>query len=169
MRFIVSITEAGSSTIALVRPILARGVAACRRRARIVVDGAFSRSDVVKAIALGADMVGIGRLYARAGCRSIDGIVRVLELLEAEITDVSMLGVNPAQRINASHSAKRTGLSATCIGVPSFDWPRMNIDDPAPSQHCREGTQNGQSRARHGAFSLNGGICSIATLYHKRR
>ena len=56
-------------------------------RATIAIDGGFSRgTDIVKAIALGADIVGIGRAYcyglAAAGS---EGIVRVLELLEEEI------------------------------------------------------------------------------------
>ncbi len=61
--------------------------AAVRGRARIIVDGGFSRgTDIVKAIALGADLVGLGRLYlyglAAAGAA---GIGRVLELLEDEM------------------------------------------------------------------------------------
>lgn len=65
-------------------------------RAEIVVDGGFVRgSDVVKALALGANSVAIGKLQgfglAAAGR---EGIVRVLEILEAEIrTTLGLLGV----------------------------------------------------------------------------
>ena len=59
-------------------------------RAKIAVDGSFSRgSDIVKAICLGADWVGLGRLYcyglAAAGAA---GIERVIELLEEEMREV---------------------------------------------------------------------------------
>ena len=62
----------------------------------MVVDGGFSRgTDIVKAMALGADMVAIGRLYlyglAAAGA---DGVARVLEILQDEIeTTLGLLGV----------------------------------------------------------------------------
>ena len=62
-------------------------VAAVAGRARIIVDGGFCRgSDIVKAIALGADLVGIGRLYCYGlAAAGEDGVARVLELLEAEV------------------------------------------------------------------------------------
>ncbi len=71
-------------------------VAAVKGRAHIVVDGGFYRgTDVVKALVLGADAVGIGRLYcyglAAAGAA---GVLRVLELLETEIRMcLGLLGV----------------------------------------------------------------------------
>jgi isopentenyl diphosphate isomerase/L-lactate dehydrogenase-like FMN-dependent dehydrogenase len=56
-------------------------------RAKVIVDGGFYRgSDIVKAIALGADLVGIGRLYCYGlAAAGEDGVARVLELLEAEV------------------------------------------------------------------------------------
>jgi len=65
-------------------------------KAEIMVDGGIMRgTDVVKAMALGADAVGIGRLQclgiAAAGQA---GIVRALELLEVEIrTCLALLGL----------------------------------------------------------------------------
>jgi glycolate oxidase len=65
--------------------------------ARVIVDGGFARgSDVVKAIAMGADLVGLGRLpcfgLAAAGA---PGVVRVLELLEDEMRIcLGLLGVD---------------------------------------------------------------------------
>lgn len=65
-------------------------------RALVIVDGGISRgSDVVKARALGADLVGIGRLYvyglAAAGAQ---GIARVIELLEEEVAEcLGLLGL----------------------------------------------------------------------------
>jgi len=68
-------------------------------RARVVVDGGFSRgTDVVKAIAMGADAVGIGRLFCYGLAAAGEaGIVRVLELLENEIR--SCLGLLGATRL----------------------------------------------------------------------
>ena len=77
--------------------VLPEIVDAIGKRATVIVDGGISRgSDVVKAIALGADLVGIGRLYvyglAAAGA---DGIVRVMELLEEEVAEcLGLLGLS---------------------------------------------------------------------------
>jgi isopentenyl diphosphate isomerase/L-lactate dehydrogenase-like FMN-dependent dehydrogenase len=71
-------------------------VAAVAGRAQVWVDGGFMRgSDVVKAVALGASLVGLGRLpclgLAAAG---VPGLVRALEILEEEIlTCLGLLGV----------------------------------------------------------------------------
>jgi isopentenyl diphosphate isomerase/L-lactate dehydrogenase-like FMN-dependent dehydrogenase len=75
-------------------------------RAKVYVDGGFSRgSDIIKGIALGADLVVIGRLYlygiAAAGA---PGVVRVLELLEAEVLEcLGLLGVTSLPQLNRSH------------------------------------------------------------------
>ena len=62
-------------------------LAAVGGRASVIVDGGFTRgSDIVKARALGADLVGLGRLpcfgLAAAGQA---GLERVLEILEDEV------------------------------------------------------------------------------------
>jgi isopentenyl diphosphate isomerase/L-lactate dehydrogenase-like FMN-dependent dehydrogenase len=67
--------------------VLSEVVTAVGGRAAVMVDGGFLRgTDVVKAIALGAQCVGVGRLeclgLAAAG---VAGLVRALELLEDEI------------------------------------------------------------------------------------
>jgi isopentenyl diphosphate isomerase/L-lactate dehydrogenase-like FMN-dependent dehydrogenase len=71
-------------------------VSAVGKRATIVVDGGVSRgTDVVKALALGADMVGIGRIYCYGlVAAGSEGIIRVLELLEEEIIEcLGLLGI----------------------------------------------------------------------------
>jgi 4-hydroxymandelate oxidase len=72
-------------------------VAAVGSKAAIVVDGGIRRgTDVIKAIALGADAVAIGRpqLYGLAA-GGADGVQRVVELLRAEL-DLAMALVGAA-------------------------------------------------------------------------
>jgi len=81
-------------------------VAAIKGKAEIVVDGGFCRgTDVLKAIALGAELVCIGRLYAFGmAAAGRDGILRVLELLQDEIfRSMALLGVNKLSELNASY------------------------------------------------------------------
>lgn len=85
--------------------VLPEIVDAIDKRAIVVVDGNICRgSDIVKAIALGADAVGLGRLQgfglAAAGPA---GVVRMLELLEEEATKVlGLLGVNSFAELDRS-------------------------------------------------------------------
>ena len=71
-------------------------VRAVNGRARIIVDGGVQRgSDILKAVALGADAVALGRLQGwglAAGGK--DGVVRMLEILEDElICEMGLVGV----------------------------------------------------------------------------
>ena len=76
------------------------------RKIPVWVDGGFMRgTDVVKAIALGASAVGIGRLcgfgLAAAG---VPGLVRTLELLEDEIRIcLGLLGVTSYAELTPAH------------------------------------------------------------------
>ena len=106
-------------------------VAAVGGRAKIIVDGSISRgTDVIKAIALGADAVAIGRLYvyglATAGSA---GIVRVLEILEEEIRIcLGLLGVTRFADLDKSYvCAHRRWSGPTCI-APSRCWICWTID-----------------------------------------
>ena len=86
--------------------VLPEIVAAVAGRARIIVDGGFYRgSDIVKAVALGADLVGLGRIYCYGLAAAGEvGIIRVLELLEAEVIEcLGLLGVTSLAELCPSH------------------------------------------------------------------
>jgi len=84
-------------------------VDAVRGRAEIVLDGGIVRgSDVVKAIALGARAVAIGKLQgwglAAAGQA---GLVRVLEILRDEtVTTMGLLGITKLDQLDLNHLGK---------------------------------------------------------------
>lgn len=67
--------------------ILPEIVREVKGKTKIIVDGGIQRgTDIIKAIAIGADMVGIGRLQCVGlGAAGEDGLVRVLEILEEEL------------------------------------------------------------------------------------
>jgi glycolate oxidase len=91
--------------------VLPEVVEAVAGRAAVAIDGGFSRgTDIVKAIAMGADLVGVGRMlcYGLAAGGSA-GVVRMLELLEEETTlalgllgATSYAGINPSMLTNAA-------------------------------------------------------------------
>jgi len=86
--------------------VLPEVVAVAKGKAKIIIDGGFCRgTDVVKAIALGADLVCVGRLYAFGmAAAGRDGIYRVLELLQDEITRaMGLLGVNKLEELDPSY------------------------------------------------------------------
>ena len=72
----------------------------------VYIDGGIKRgTDVVKALALGARAVGIGRpvLYGLAGYGQ-EGVERVLEILEDELaTAVRLLGVTSVHEVGRQH------------------------------------------------------------------
>jgi glycolate oxidase len=81
-------------------------VEAVAGRAEIMMDGGVLRgNDVVKAMALGATAVGIGRLYGLGLAAAGEaGITRVLEILEEEIrASLGMLGVTGWSELNAGY------------------------------------------------------------------
>jgi glycolate oxidase len=84
-------------------------VAAVDGKAQIVIDGGFYRgTDVLKAIALGAHAVGIGRLQAWAlGAGGAEGLIACLGMLETEIlTTMGLLGVDRLSKLDSSYIAK---------------------------------------------------------------
>jgi glycolate oxidase len=97
--------------------VLPEIVDAVAGRAKIMIDGAFNRgTDIVKAIAMGADLVGLGRMQCYGlAANGQGGVLRMLELLEDEVQRaLGLLGVakfseldrsylHPAQPVNAAH------------------------------------------------------------------
>ena len=78
-------------------------------KAEIVLDGGITRgTDIVKALALGANAVTIGKLQGwGVGAGGKAGLVRVLELLEEElIVDMALLGVTRIDQITQSYVCK---------------------------------------------------------------
>ncbi len=84
-------------------------VEAAGGKADIVLDGGVARgTDVVKALALGAKAVTIGKLQGWGlGAGGKDGLVRVLELLEEEmVVDMALMGVTRVDQITSSYVCK---------------------------------------------------------------
>ena len=112
--------------------VLPEVVKAVGGRARIIVDGCFQRgTDVVKAIALGADLVGMGRMpcfgLAAAGAA---GCVRMLELMEDEIRiALALLGVDRLSALNPSyvHAGAARHAAACLQRVPAARRPRLLV------------------------------------------
>ena len=72
----------------------------------VIIDGGFMRgADVIKALALGARAVGIGRLQALGlGAGGEHGLLRALTILEEELViSMGLLGVTRVDEINTQH------------------------------------------------------------------
>jgi isopentenyl diphosphate isomerase/L-lactate dehydrogenase-like FMN-dependent dehydrogenase len=85
--------------------VLPEVVEAVAGRAKVIVDGGFYRgTDVVKAIAMGASLVGLGRMqcYGLAAAGQ-QGIVRMLELMEDEIIrTMGLLGATSYGKLDST-------------------------------------------------------------------
>lgn len=93
--------------------VLPEVVEAVRGRAEVMVDGGFFRgTDIVKAMALGACAVGIGKLQGLALAAGGEaGTVRMLELLEDEVRRcLGLLGVTSYAELDASYIASAPPL-----------------------------------------------------------
>ena len=106
--------------------VLPEIVEVAKGKAQIVVDGSFSRgSDIVKAICMGADWVGLGRLYCYGlAANGAAGIERVVELLEEEMKEVmGLLGVTSLKQLDKSYISQ--GMPTNLPGVHSA-FPLMH-------------------------------------------
>ena len=95
-------------------------------RADVVIDGGFMRgSDVLKAIALGARAVGLGKLQVWALAAGGEAaLLRCLEILEEEIvTAMGLLGVTALDQLDASYLAPVEPVSEPGIAgaYPRFE------------------------------------------------
>ncbi|MGP0094795.1 MAG: alpha-hydroxy acid oxidase [Xanthobacteraceae bacterium] len=109
--------------------VLPEIVDVARGRAKILVDGAFCRgTDIVKAIATGADLVGLGRMQCWAlAAAGQAGIARMLELVEDEVQRcLGLLGVARLADLDRSY------LHPTAPTTPPHvlsAFPLLKIDD----------------------------------------
>jgi glycolate oxidase len=95
----------GRGTIDMM-PDVVRAVAG---RAQLVLDGGILRgSDVVKAVAMGANAVAIGKLQGWGlGAGGVEGLVRVLEILEEEmIVAMGLLGITRLDQLTPAYICK---------------------------------------------------------------
>ncbi|HEX4034537.1 MAG TPA: alpha-hydroxy acid oxidase [Solirubrobacteraceae bacterium] len=124
----------GDATIESLREV----VDAVGGRAEIVVDGGFLRgTDVLKAIALGATAVAVGRLEALALAAGGEvALVRVLEILEEEISvAMALLGVKSVAELDETYVRRAQALPAASPLLAAFperahDWPRPDANTP---------------------------------------
>jgi isopentenyl diphosphate isomerase/L-lactate dehydrogenase-like FMN-dependent dehydrogenase len=109
--------------------VLPEIVAAVAGRAKILVDGSFCRgTDIVKAIASGADLVGIGRMQCFALAAAGEaGIVRLLELMEDEVKRcLGLLGVSKFAELDRSYLHAAESITPPHV-LSAF--PLLEIDD----------------------------------------
>jgi isopentenyl diphosphate isomerase/L-lactate dehydrogenase-like FMN-dependent dehydrogenase len=109
--------------------VLPEIVAAVAGRAKIMVDGGFCRgTDIVKALAAGADCVGLGRMQCFGlAADGHNGIVRMLELLEDEVKRcLGLMGVTEFAALDGSYL--HPALPPTAPHVLSA-FPLLHIED----------------------------------------
>jgi isopentenyl diphosphate isomerase/L-lactate dehydrogenase-like FMN-dependent dehydrogenase len=109
--------------------VLPEIVDAVGKRANIIIDGAFNRgTDIVKAIAMGADLVGLGRMqcYGLAADGQA-GVRRMLEILEDEVhRALGLLGVNKFSELDRSYLH-----TAPAVHMPHVlsAFPLLKVED----------------------------------------
>ena len=110
--------------------VLPEVVKAVDGKAKVWIDGGFSRgSDVVKAVAMGAELVGIGRLYCYALAAAGEaGVSRMLQLLETELQEVlGLLGATNFGELNGSYLAPAPPVVPPHVHSA---FPLTNLSDP---------------------------------------
>jgi isopentenyl diphosphate isomerase/L-lactate dehydrogenase-like FMN-dependent dehydrogenase len=109
--------------------VLPEIVDAVAGKAKLIIDGGFARgTDIVKAMAAGADLVGLGRMQCYALAAGGEAaLVRMLELMEDEVQRcLGLLGVVTFADLNRSH------LHAAAATAPPHvfsAFPLLEIDD----------------------------------------
>jgi isopentenyl diphosphate isomerase/L-lactate dehydrogenase-like FMN-dependent dehydrogenase len=93
--------------------VLPEVVSVVGKKAEVWVDGGFMRgTDIVKAIALGAKTVGLGRLTGLAlAAGGVPGLVRALEILEDEVRIcLGLLGVTSYAELTPKHLTRASAV-----------------------------------------------------------
>jgi isopentenyl diphosphate isomerase/L-lactate dehydrogenase-like FMN-dependent dehydrogenase len=109
--------------------VLPEIVEAVAGRAGIIVDGGFARgADVVKAIAAGASLVGLGRMQCYAlAAGGEKALVRMLEILEDEVQRcLGLLGVTKFAELDRSYLHAASPVTAPHVFSA---FPLLRIDD----------------------------------------
>ena len=98
--------------------ILPEVVDAVSGKASIILDGGVQRgSDVVKALIMGANAVAIGKMQGWGlAAGGLDGLVRVLEILEDEIrVTMGLLGVRSFKELNVNLEFTQTNIEGEIV------------------------------------------------------
>jgi glycolate oxidase len=104
--------------------------AVAKGKAALMVDGGFCRgSDIVKAIALGADAVGLGKMQGLAmAADGAAGLLRLLEILEKEIlTCLGLIGAASFAELDEKALLRRA--PAVCPPTVTGAFPLLNLAD----------------------------------------
>jgi glycolate oxidase len=110
--------------------VLPEVVKAVDGKAKVWIDGGFSRgSDIVKAVAMGAELVGLGRLYCYALASAGEaGVARMLEILKTELHEVlGLLGVTAFGQLDGSYLHQAQPVVAPHVHSA---FPLTNLTDP---------------------------------------
>jgi len=113
--------------------VLPEVVSAVGGRAEIIVDGAIMRgTDVLKALALGATAVGLGRLQGIAlGAGGENAAVRMIEIIESEIRGaMALLGVTKISELSPRYLAAAEPIAGNWI-ESAFPLMREGYGAPA--------------------------------------
>ena len=113
-------------------------VAAVGGRAEIIVDGAILRgTDVLKALALGATAVGLGRLQGIAlGAGGEDAVVRMIEIIENEMQRaMALLGVAKLSELSPRFLAPAEPMAKNWL---ESAFPLMREGYGAPASEIRD-------------------------------
>lgn len=111
--------------------VLPEIAAAANGKAEIVVDGGFCRgSDIVKAVARGADAVAIGKIQGLGlGAAGEAGVVRVLELLEEEMRiTMGLLGLSRLDQLDETYLAPATPVVAPHV-LSAFPFLNLPLQE----------------------------------------
>ncbi|HEY5348410.1 MAG TPA: alpha-hydroxy acid oxidase [Candidatus Lustribacter sp.] len=104
--------------------ILPEVVTAIGRRIPVIIDGGFMRgTDVIKAIALGADVVAAGKMHAWAlGAGGEPALARMLELIRVEIeATMALIGVSALGELDETYVARDNNRAGSVTAFPLLD------------------------------------------------